>query len=447
MNKKKILSLIPRLPNWLNLILIRINRKPDLIFGRNYSKVYKKFLNNNIQPEFIDFINSILKSSKHYSYRYPHTEIGSVKDFKEKISTITKDDILRSPKQFSTETPGACDACTTGGTSGKPLKILLPKSRYANELGALHALWRSIGYDFSVRAVVRNERLKDKDYIINPITKELIFDGFRSDPEYLDLVFYTMQRYGIQYYHGYTSNAERFANHVLNKGYDYSFLKGIITSSENFYDHQRTTFGKLIGVRHLNFYGHTEKLILGGWCEEGGCYHFYNSYGYPELLDEAGNDVVEVGAIGELVGSTNYNKCMPLLRYRTGDFAVKAPEHCTACGFEGLSAYKILGRWNGERIYNRDESFVSTTALNLHSEIYEFIEGLQYFQPEKGVLEIRVIPSTAYNDKIEQKLLECVKRNLSSDTIVKIFRVADLQKTPNGKYLLLISNVKQASQS
>lgn len=442
MGKKKILSAISKLPAWLNVLLMRMNKRPERFFGKDYQHKYEVFFKTGDSSEFLNFVNSVVRDTVFYNKRYPNLIIDSIDDFKSKIKTIAKDDVLAHSDVFASKDQYACDSCTTGGTSGKPLKLLLPKSRYANELGALHALWTRIGYDFSVRAVVRNERLQGHDYIINPVTKEFIFDGFRSDHEYLDLIFHTMQRHGIQYYHGYTSNAERFANHLLNRGHDYSFLKGIITSSENFYDHQRTTFNKLTNVRHLNFYGHTEKLILGGWCEEGGCYHFYSSYGYPELLDESDKDVVEVGAIGELVGSTNYNKCMPLLRYRTGDFAVKAPELCSSCGFEGLSVYKILGRWNGEKIYNRDGSFVSTTALNLHNELYECIEGLQYFQPEKGTLEIRVIPASGYNERVEKQLLECVEQKLSSDTAVTVRRVEELQRMQNGKYLILLSEVR-----
>ena len=438
MNKKKVLAMISRMPVWVNLLIMKLNRRPSLIFGDRYLEKYNDFFLNKSSNNFVNFVNFALNNIDYYRRRYPCVEIKSLNDFKKLVGTISKDDVLSHMELLTAKDTKGSDVCTTGGTSGKPLKLLLPKSRYADELGALHALWSRLGYNFSVRAVVRNERLDGRDYIVNPITKEFIFDGFRSDPGYLDTIYHVMRKYNISYYHGYTSNAERFVAHLLLRKYDYSFLKGLITSSENFYDHQRALFNKLVGVKHLNFYGHSEKLLIGGWCEEGGAYHFYSSYGYPELLDENNNDISEVNAIGELVGSTNYNIYMPLIRYRTGDFAVKAPENCHACGFHGLSVYKILGRWKGERIYNKDGSFVSTTALNLHNHIYEHIDGLQYCQVENGSLEVRVVPGEGYNSKIENELLNCIIKVLHSDAVVTIRRVKDVERLPNGKYLLLI---------
>src|SRR5690606_5340578 len=156
--------------------------------------------------------------------------------------------------------------------------------------------------DRSVRAVVRNERLNGAGMKINPITRELLFDGFDNSEEYLLFIYEQMVKYKVSYFHGYTSNAERFFSFLDRQKLDYSFIKGVITSSENLYDHQIELFNRLNDVQHMNFYGHSEKLLLGGWCEHGKCYHFYNSYGFAELIAEDGNEVSKVGEIGELVG-------------------------------------------------------------------------------------------------------------------------------------------------
>lgn len=444
MNKKKILELICRGPNWFNALLLKLNINSRLVFGKKYYDVYSNFLQNDCTIDVVKLFNKISSEVPYYKNKYPDIRIKTMDDFKKTIEFIDKDIILENFDSFcnsSIETRKNLDSCTTGGTSGKPLKLLLPQSRYINELGSLHALWSKIGYQFSPRAVVRNEKIIGRDYIINPVTKEFIFDGFRTDEKYLSLIYRTMRKYKIPFFHGYTSNAERFANYILDSKCKYDFLKGFITTSENFYDHQKITFKKLNNVKHMNFYGHSEKLILAGWCEEGDCYHFYNSYGLAELIDSDGNDQLEVGEIGELVGSTNYNVGMPLFRYRTGDYAIKASEICPGCGFKGLSASKILGRWNGDRIYSKDGSFITTTALNLHSDLYEKINGLQYYQPEKGIIIIRIIPNTLYDSETEKKLINSVKIKMSNDCTVLIEKVDSLKKHSNGKFLLLISDI------
>lgn len=441
MNIKKIIALISLGPIWLNKLLLKLNAWPFFVFGRKY-KIFFSDFEKFSERDFIDFFNKNTLGNEFYNKRYNHSvEIKTLSQFKENVPFIDKDIVLSGIDILVASDMSGADVCTTGGTSGKPLKIYLPKSRFANEFGALHALWSKIGYNFSIRAVVRNEKLHERDFLINPITKEFIFDGFRTDKAYLRIIYNVMREYQIPFYHGYTSNAERFISFILDQNLDYSFLKGVITSSENFYYHQKILFKKLVGVKHMNFFGHSEKLILGGWCEAGNCYHFYNSYGYAELIDENGADVSEDGKIGELVGSTNYNGYMPLFRYKTGDFARKAPDVCPCCGFVGLSAYEIFGRWKGDRIYNKNGSYVTTTALNLHSEIYEYIEALQYYQPEKGVLQIRVVPSSMYSQVIERELISTVSEKLDLDSVVNVVLLSEIDKTQNGKYSLLISDV------
>lgn len=442
MSQKILLSLISLMPSWIGLLLIKLNKYPFLVFGKNYRKIFLGF-DGRDESKFLVFFNLAVQGSVFYKRLYGvecGANINTIEDFK-KLCFIDKDVVLDNFDDIVVDSSSA-SLCTTGGTSGKPLKLFLPKSRYANEFGALHALWSKIEYDFSVRAVVRNERIVGRDFIINPITKEFIFDGFRTDKEYLAVIYNVMKKHNIAFFHGYTSNAERFVSFILDNNLEYGFLKGLITSSENLYAHQRYLFERLVGVHHMNFFGHTEKLLLGGWCEKGECYHFYNSYGYAELVDDAGCDVINSGEVGELVGSTNYNVNMPLFRYRTGDFAEKAPDNCPACGFQGLSVYKILGRWRGERIYNKDNTFVTTTSLNLHSDIYDHIDSLQYFQSEKGMLEVRVVPSQTYSHEIEALLQDTVKRKFKPDTQVSISRVDEIERKENGKYLLLISQVK-----
>ncbi|KDC49483.1 hypothetical protein [Pseudoalteromonas fuliginea] len=424
------------------LLIMKLNLLPSLIFGSKYKKIKSNFFSENLNV-FFTFINVNKEKIQFYSNKgtLPN-DITSLTDFKNSFDLIDKEIALTNFNKLLNKNLSGSALCTTGGTSGKPMKIYLPKTRYKNEFGALHALWSKIGYNFDIRAVVRNEKVEGNSFKVNLITKEVIFDGFRSDDEYLKFIYETMKKYNIKFFHGYTSNAERFFTYLLKNKLDTSFMKGIITSSENLYLHQIELFEKVKHIKHMNFYGHSEKLLLGGWCTEGNCYHFYNSYGYTELLDEDGVDITEEGEIGELVGSTNYNHFMPLFRYKTGDFAIKGKKKCPGCGFEGLSVSKILGRWHGERVYNSDNTFVTTTALNLHSHHYDAVDGLQYYQPEKGVLEIRVIPNSSFSNHIENELYQLVKSKLNSDSIIHLVKVTEIERKANGKYLLLISEIK-----
>src|SRR5690606_15009188 len=136
-------------------------------------------------------------------------------------------------------------------------------------------------------------------------------------------------------------------------------------------------------------------------------------YGFFELVDEQGRAVNTPGMTGEITGTTLNNIGMPLIRYRTGDYAEYLGDHCPHCGRRMPVLRRIMGRWNGERVNNGDRTYVTTTALNLHDGLYPKIDSLQYCQREKGVLEIRVIKNALFTIADEEILLRSIKTKLS----------------------------------
>jgi len=181
---------------------------------------------------------------------------------------------------------------------------------------------------------------------------------------------------------------------------------------------------------------------LGGYCKDTQVYHLENTYGFAELIDENNQIISEVGKRGELVGTTLKNPGMPLIRYRTDDFAEYIGNYCPHCKRNVLLVKNIVGRWSGERIYNKDGSFVTTTALNLHSDLYKKINGIQYIQNKKGILKILIIKTAEYSAEDEKTLKEHFLKTLNKDIILIIEYVDHLIKQNNGKFLHLISKVK-----
>jgi phenylacetate-CoA ligase len=196
-------------------------------------------------------------------------------------------------------------------------------------------------------------------------------------------------------------------------------------------------------VRFYNWYGHSEKLVLAGYCRHTHHYHAEPTYGYFELVDKMGRVIRKKGAVGEIVGTSFHNPGMPFIRYKTGDFAEYVGNHCEACG-RTLPVFRaVRGRWSGERIFNADGNFVTTTALNLHNELFQVINGLQYVQPRKGALIVLIIKSPLYTQSHETALYDHFKGKLDADTEVVIRYVERLLRRPNGKFVQLISRLNE----
>ncbi len=89
-------------------------------------------------------------------------------------------------------------------------------------------------------------------------------------------------------------------------------------------------------------YGNTELAASLCECDAGRGGHLHPEQLYIEALDEAGCPVPD-GQVGELTATTFGVEAMPLIRYRTGDFAAIYRERCS-CGRQTLRIGPIVGR-------------------------------------------------------------------------------------------------------
>lgn len=446
--KNLILELVTYLPVWFNLLLLRLNKSATMIYGFRYAE-YKKNVQTNFQKyentdDLLKMVNHAIETVPYYQKRYK--KVQSIKEFTEQFSFIDKDIIADNLNDFLSVVMDKSKFIlgTTGGTGGNPLKMYIPNNRYIVEMGTMHNLWETVGFEHDIRAVIRNKKLRDDvDYIINPITKEIIFDGFRLNDKYFQIIYDVIVKFKIKFIHAYPSNAYEFSKFVVENGLDLSFVKSFLSGSENVYEYQKEFIRQKAGVGFYNWYGHSEKLVLGGYCEHSDVYHIEPTYGYFELIDENGQPITTPGQIGEIVGTTLHNYGMPMIRYRTDDYAEYVGDYCEYCGRHVPLIKNIQGRWNGSKIYGADGSVTTTTALNFHDDLYMYLAGLQYVQKKKGELDILVIKGEGFMQEHDKRLKEYYRSKFSDDTAIKIKYVNQLLRKPNGKFVELISEVKE----
>jgi phenylacetate-CoA ligase len=446
--KNRILKIVQRFPNALNSRLLHFNRSRQRLFGKGYS-TYCDFLSRNRlhfdnRAILLSQVNSALRDIAYYRQRYSEKPVASIEEFETRIGTIDKDVILDNFDNFINKKVNinSYNQVTTGGTSGKPLRMLLPTGRYVVELATMHSLWSNIGFEFQPRAVIRNHHLPEgKVYQINPVTKEYIFDGFRLNDEYFRQIYEVCRKKKLQFFHCYPSTAYEFCCYLDKNKLDVTFIRAFFSGSENIFDYQVDLIEKKLGIQFYNWYGHSEKLLLGGYCAENRLYHIEPTYGYFELLDERGQVIRETGRRGEIVGTSFHNPGMPFIRYRTGDYAELYGFECPDCGRKLPLIKNIHGRWSGERIYNTDGSFITITALNLHSDLYKHINGFQYVQEKKGHLRVLVVKGEGFQATQGEKLLRHFQGKLNQDTSIKIEYVDRLIRKPNGKFVQLLSSL------
>lgn len=430
------------------IALCKLNVVYPKLLGFGYLYYKNVFLKNNFKsynPEqkLLKVVNTAIKNVPYYRSRYK--EINSLSDFRNQIDFIDKDEVMGNWEDFIAlgTSKSKIITGTTGGTSGKPLKLVIPKNRYIFELGTMYTMWENVGWKGQIRAVLRNTKLEDnKDYIVNPVKREFIFDGFRTSDSYYDMVYQTMKKHKIKYLHAYPSSAYQFAVFLKNKGYDTSIFNAFLCGSEGLLPEQKSLIIDQLGINVYHWYGHSEKLVLGGYCKGNKDIHIEPTYGFFELIDTDGNIINESNKKGEIIGTTLHNKYMPLIRYRTGDYAEYVGDYCKDCGRHLALVKNTEGRWDTNRIYYKDKSYTSITALNLHGDLYTHISGMQYVQDKSGQLIIKLIKDKSFSNQVEKRFFEFFEKTLGENCDFEIQYVDELVTEKNGKFLPLKQNIK-----
>lgn len=436
---------LPFWPNHINLFLLKINIFRGYVYGKKYRKICSQVDKVSSEQRLLESVNFAIQNVTYYRKRYGNIHITSKKEFEETIRFIDKDEVMAHWDEFIVDNIdwNKCIKGTTGGTSGKPLCLVTPKDRYAHSLAFWHKELKWFGWNYDTRGVIRNHHLPaNRDYMVNPIMKEIIFDAFRIDAVYAKTIWKMLRKHNVKFIHAYPSAFFQFLKICKEQNLDVSFIKTCFLASEGVTDVQKHFIQDQMGITIYSFYGHSEKLIMAGNCPNCEDYHIEEAYGYCELVNEKGEVIKEPGVMGEMVGTTFTNKYFPLIRYKTGDFSSYSKNaSCSTHGYKYRLLHGVAGRWDKSLIHRIDGTTTSVTALNLHSEFYEHIDGIQYVQDRVGQLKVLIIKNNLYTDHDESYLKRHLADAMKSSDGIFIVYTDRLIFQENGKFLPLISKL------
>jgi len=304
----------------------------------------------------------------------------------------------------------------------------------------MHSAWERTGWRLGDRSAVlrgawvgTQENFWSEDPHLGHLllsTYELTADTW---PAYRDRI----EAFGAKHLQAYPSAASLLADIVLaDPGHESPTLRTIFLGSENLYGFQRERIAQAFpGSRLFSWYGHAEQAVFAPECELSTRFHLHPLYGFTEILDAGGREVEEGGS-GEIVATSFWNHATPFIRYRTMDFATTGPMSCTACGRPHRLLDHIDGRLQ-EMIITATGRWISMTAINMHSNVFDDIRQFQFHQREPGKVTFRFIPKAGYAPHAEQGIREALEAKLGRDMELTISRVDTLSRAKNGKFRFL----------
>ncbi|MEM3627524.1 MAG: phenylacetate--CoA ligase family protein [Candidatus Bathyarchaeia archaeon] len=338
-----------------------------------------------------------------------------------------------------------CRYVTTGGSTGIPVGFYHTAVNVWMENAFMHSGWERAGWKLGeTSAVLRGAFVgsEERFWSYDPVWKELLLSTYylteRTYRVYLDKIL-TFRPQNLQ---AYPSAATMLADLVLENG-DIGRLnfKIIFLGSENIYNWQKEKLRQAFPYSRLfGWYGHTEQAVLAHWCEYSETYHIWPFYGFVEVLDEAGSEVEE-GKTGEIVATSFWNFATPFIRYRTMDIARKGKYGCQACGRQFLLLEDVEGRLQ-EMIVTAQGRYISMTAINIHSDVFDNVRQFQFYQDTPGKVILKIVPKETYSAQDAEKIYQEIKKKLGEDMDLELMLVAEIPRTQRGKARFLEQRLK-----
>ncbi|HJQ22550.1 MAG TPA: phenylacetate--CoA ligase family protein [Blastocatellia bacterium] len=331
---------------------------------------------------------------------------------------------------------------TTGGSTGTPFGVYNLRDAGGRERAFMLKQWQRVGFRAGDRrAMLRGWSVRNRrHWRYEASERAFIFSNFHMTPDNVAEYARVMRAERLLYLHSYPSAVIDFARQLEHLGHEPPRFKVILASSENLYPGQREFIESFYGARLFSWYGHTEDLILAGECEVSHHYHIFPEYGVAEVLKEDGTAAERQGEMGELVGTTIDNYAMPLVRYRTEDWAVIGPPQCE-CG----RSYKLLeatrGRWHQEMLVGRLGNLISITALNVHSDVFDRVQQVQFYQRERGKVELRIRRRDGYGERDSRRILAALAEKIGDTMEVELKFTDAIPLVASGKFRFLIQEL------
>lgn len=342
------------------------------------------------------------------------------------IPNLTKELIIKNFESLKSNEDLKSFSATTGGSSGKPLTVLLDLDIGFKEKAYVYYYWSKLGYDYknskiaSFRGVEFNGRISK----LNPVDNGIILSPFSLNKDTVSSYLKKIDDFGADYLHGYPSALVCFVKLLKKQNLSLSRkIKGIFFVSENLYSEDQKFVESFFNCGSLVFYGHSERAVFAE--KVGNSYEFNGSYSYTELLPT--DNINEFS-----ISTTGLNcKAMPLIRYVTDDIVTNKN------GVLDIQGHRIK-----ESLIGFKDEIVTLAAINFHSNEFSKIKEFQFVQVEKGLVTLKLVEDKRILDSDKALMLKVIDKKVENILKVTIEIVPEIKLSPRGKHQRIVNSIE-----
>jgi len=394
-----------------------------------------------LQLKKLDFILQFATQNIPYYSKLNVKQSSDPESWLRKFPLLTKP-ILRDNTNALLSVPKSSLICyPTSGSSGIQTEVFIDKKEQSLLRAILVNWWEWTGYYlgkpmFQTGMAPNRGILKSvKDLVTR--TKYFIAFGLNENEILQEL----RKIEGKSNFHlgGYASSlyviAEVAKKHNMNLRFD-----AAISWGDKMFDHYKKSVEESFQTKVFENYGLNEGFMVG-MKKDLPYFYVYTPNVYLELLDEFGNEV-SYGDMGHVVLTKLDGFAMPLIRYHTGDLAVRLP-------IERYPENRDLGFPLLERVIGRDTDLVKTpegNTLIVHTftGIFEFFPEIKQFKVVQHELEqiiIEYIPSDTFTIGVLSKIRNEIHKKAKTDLKIEFQKVQQISSTKSGKPQIIESSI------
>lgn len=336
---------------------------------------------------------------------------------------------------------------TTGGTNGIPLGLYEERSvSFIKELAYFQIAFDRINCTFKDKFVILRGAVipsadKGKFWKYSLFGRCLFLSSYHLNQENLPKYIEKIRKFKPKFITTYPSTIAILAGFMKKNNLEpFPSLKAIICGAENLYDWQRDLLENFFQCRVFEGYGHSEQAVHAAACEKSNYFHVFPEYGIFELIDKNGKPVNKENETGEIVATGFKNYIFPFIRYKTGDFGVYTNQKCS-CGRNYPILKKIEGRRLQEFIITKNNRPIPLTAMNMHSDVFDNVKQLQFYQDKKSEVILKIVKADSYTEKDTEYIKQELSKKLGNDIDIIIQSVDEIPRTTRGKYNFIIQKL------
>lgn len=393
----------------------------------------------------LDLLNGVLAHARatvpFHAARIPTLPLPSLEALAD-VPLMTKADMRAGGRMLVSEDYAESPLLEvhTGGTTGTPLTIYCDHHTLRRNYAFFARFLESAGIPaharvatFAGRILVPPGTQGPPFWRYNVPGRAMLCSSYHIGEESVAAYADALARFQPLLIDSYPSSILPIARHLLRSGDDRTRPRAVVTSSETLLAADRATISDAFGCPVFDHYGAAEMAAFITQCGAGE-YHANADYGIVEVLRDG--VPVAPGETGQLVATGFINPVMPLIRYLTGDLAVRGDDRPCRCGSPFPRLSRIIGREDdvlvtpeGNRIGRLDPIFKTVSSLS----------ETRIVQDTTSHVRVELVSARALEPAEEDSLRRGLRDRLGPSMLIDFVRVPRLERTAGGKIRAVVN--------